>query len=302
MRIRLKDLLQHNRLILAAVLAAVATCGGAAGQDETAEPTALNEALHAPSTLRAELLAGVWAARLGGEVRHDTGAGGSQLVVETELNLDDLEATANLELMLRKGDYALHLSGFGFSTSSRGAFDARPSGTGPQQFGSLTLTDGEQIRSDFDFTSAAVELQFFATDLQDMELLDDSDVTLLLAPTLSARWVHTEHSISTLTASDEVDGEWLAFMVGVSMQTEWRPDIDSPWLDHITFDMSVAIGPAIGGMGGYIWQVRTGIHIGITPQFGVLFGYRLVELNLENDDYEIEAGLQGLFLAGSVRF
>jgi len=34
----------------------------------------------------------------------------------------------------------------------------------------------------------------------------------------------------------------------------------------------------------------------------VLIGYRLIELDVENDDYSMDGGLQGLFLAGSFRF
>ncbi len=284
------------------IVAALVVCAGATAQQDNSGVDPLNQALRKSQASRAELLAGVWVPRLGGESRLDTGLGSTQIVFETELHLDDIEATPNLELTLRRNEYALHISGFDFSTSNRGEFDARPMGTGPQQFGSLTLADGDPIRSDFDFTSAAVELQFLNLGPLDEELLDDPDVTISLSPTIAARWVHTEQSISTSTASENARGQWLGFLIGFTSETVWHLDPEVPIVDWISFEFAVAIGPAIGGDGGFIWQVRGGLHVGITPEFGLLFGYRLVELDLDGNDFEIDGGLQGLFVAGSIRF
>jgi hypothetical protein len=205
-------------------------------------------------------------------------------------------------LTLAKADFALHLSGFDFSTSSRSTFDARPEGVGPQQFGSLSLSDDDPFRADFDFSSAAVELQFLRLGMGDPQPVDEPGASMSVVPTLAARWVGVEQSISSLGASEQADGAWLGVLVGVSMQTIWRPEMDQPIIDSVTFGVAAAIGPALGGDGGFMWQVRTGIHVAITPQFGVEFGYRLVELDVEGDDLDIQAGLQGLFLGGSIRF
>ena len=40
----------------------------------------------------------------------------------------------------------------------------------------------------------------------------------------------------------------------------------------------------------------------ITKNFGLMIGYRLVELDVEDGDYKLDGGLQGLFFAGSLQF
>ena len=65
----------------------------------------------------------------------------------------------------------------------------------------------------------------------------------------------------------------------------------------------IGAGPAMGGDGGWAWQVRAGATLEIGGGISVMFGYRLLELDVEDEtDYEFDAGLQGLFIAGSIRF
>jgi hypothetical protein len=63
-----------------------------------------------------------------------------------------------------------------------------------------------------------------------------------------------------------------------------------------------AIGPAFGGDGGYAWSIRGGVTLEVVENVGINFGYRLLELNVEDDDWEFDGGLQGLFLGGTIRF
>jgi len=70
----------------------------------------------------------------------------------------------------------------------------------------------------------------------------------------------------------------------------------------VRFQAAGSIGPALGGDGGFMWHVRAGVNVDITPRLSAMFGYRLLELDVDNDAYTFEAGLQGLFFAGSYRF
>ena len=51
-----------------------------------------------------------------------------------------------------------------------------------------------------------------------------------------------------------------------------------------------------------MWHARVGLTHYFNRNIGVYFGFRLVDFNVENGDYELEGGLQGLFIAATVRF
>ena len=55
-------------------------------------------------------------------------------------------------------------------------------------------------------------------------------------------------------------------------------------------------------MGGTMASVQAGLSIDFTPSIGGVFGYRLQELGAEDGDYAFNAGLQGLFIGGEIRF
>ena len=86
------------------------------------------------------------------------------------------------------------------------------------------------------------------------------------------------------------------------LELNYRPEERIPGLALFRIQAAVAGGPAFGGDGGGMWQVRAGITVGFTEMLGVMIGYRLVELNVDNGPYTFNGGLQGLFLAGSLRF
>jgi hypothetical protein len=75
-----------------------------------------------------------------------------------------------------------------------------------------------------------------------------------------------------------------------------------PVIQRVHLSGTYSFGPAIHGGTGTIWQVRGEMGLNFTPNAGLVFGYRLVELDLEDDDFEVDGGLQGLFIAGRVTF
>jgi hypothetical protein len=51
-----------------------------------------------------------------------------------------------------------------------------------------------------------------------------------------------------------------------------------------------------------MWSVRATATVYVTEQVGLEFGFRLLHLDVEDGDYELDAGLQGLLLGVNLRF
>jgi hypothetical protein len=259
----------------------------------------------APS-LEFELLAGAWLPRLNGDVSE--GSGAPDINLEDNLGLDDQEAAPNLELTIRTSEiWELILSGFDFSTESSGYF------SGSASFGSVVLNDGDPFEADFDITSVAAEVAValyrpFADGSKRAERMDNRTTDgryiadLRVSPMFGLRYLDVDQKLTASGVSETTGGEWLAVLLGADFTLEYRPRERLPWLDMFGLQASLSVGPAFGGDDGVAWQVRGGLTFQFTEHVGLLVGYRLIELDVENDDYSFNGGLQGLFLAGSFRF
>jgi hypothetical protein len=85
---------------------------------------------------------------------------------------------------------------------------------------------------------------------------------------------------------------------------EWRwkmRGVASP-IDSIGITAQALAGAIFGGDGGSMWTVQTGLSLYCTPSTALFFGYRLQELNAEDGTYTFDAGLQGLYMGGELRF
>jgi hypothetical protein len=256
--------------------------------------------------LEFELLAGAWLPRLNGDASE--GSDAPDINLEDSLSLEDQEATPNLELTIRKGEiWELILSGFDFSTESSGYF------SGSTSFGSVVLNDGDPFEADFDITSVAAEVAValyrpFADGSMRAEGMDNRTTDgryitdLRISPMFGLRYLDVDQKLTASGVSETTGGEWLALLLGVDLTLEYRPQERLPCLDMFGIQASLSVGPAFGDEVGTLWQVRGGLTFQFTEHVGVLIGYRLIEANVENDDYSFDGGLQGLFLAGSIRF
>ena len=261
----------------------------------------------APDNLQITLLPGVWLPRLDG--KSSLGPAGNQDIrLAAQLDLDRSEPTVNIELSIRKHErWEIILSGMDFSTDSAGSF------SGNATFGSVVLNDGDPFQATFDITSVAVELSFgtyrpFTRDQERVAELanrgqkDHYIAELTVAPLLALRYVDVKQVVTSGGASEVTGGEWAGLLAGLQITLDYWPEQDIPVLQMLRLQGGIAVGPALGGEGGLMWQVRGGVTIQFTEQFGVMIGYRLLELDVETDDYALNGGLQGLFLAGSLRF
>ncbi len=276
-------------------------------QDPAAATTtpALDPEPHSES-LHADLLAGVWLPRLGGTSSLN-GSGALDLADDYQLN--GMDNAPNIELTIRKGEfYDLLLSGFGFSSGALVAFPTAGS------FGPVAIAQGDAVQSSFDITSLNAELGFnvwrpYTKTPQLVEKYHNRTADgrhyvcdLRLTPLLGARFIEASQTVTNLTASTTAEGEgaWLAVYGGFQMTCDWRPELTL--LRLVRLQGGLGLGPALGGDGGFMWQIRAGLTVHPSENFGVTLGYRLVELNVENEGWELDGGLQGLFIAGSIRF
>jgi hypothetical protein len=237
---------------------------------------------------------GLWVPRLGGE-------NGPDILVEEAFDLDNSESVFNLEVAMRKNDYwQIDLSGFDFETSQSGQF------SGNADFAGLELNEGDPFDASFGITSAAIELSWWQWDVCRIGHYHGEKpcrVDLRFAPLLGMRYIDVEQTID-LPGEGRVEtgGEWLAAFAGMNLQMRYDTHDSFPLIDFLEIDGSLAIGPTFGGDGGAMAQIRTGVTAFFNQNVGFTFGYRLLQVDVENDPYEFQGGLQGLFFAGTIRF
>ncbi len=285
------------------VLASTALAGAALQGEPPVGPLSLSGA---PATsLEVTLLVGVWAPRMVGEVA----LGGAPIKVNDEFDLNGDEATLNVELAIRKDEiWELWFGGFDFSTDVTGTF----LGSGAT-FGSLALGTGVPYSSRFEMTSVAAELSVTvwrpyadghsrAMGQRNRTWDGHYGTDLRFSPQFGMRYVDVDQSVTTAAGTEDAGGEWLAVYAGLVMELDYRPRQGVPGFTLFRLQVSSALGPVLGGDGGSMWQVRAGGTFQFTETFGVMVGYRLVELDADNGGYTLNGGLQGMFLAGSIRF
>ena len=76
--------------------------------------------------------------------------------------------------------------------------------------------------------------------------------------------------------ADQRDPPWTPLALADRVAHCAVPDVSIAGVDSFQIEVSGAAGPAIGGDGGYIWQVRGGVRAYFTPSFAGYLGYRLV--------------------------
>ncbi len=292
----------------AAIITAAALGLAEGGAAQTTRPQGPPVAVSRPS-VEVAVTSGIWAPRLGGKARLGPSASAERIDLADQFGLDDTEATFNFELTVRKQEiWDLVLGGFHFSTDSTVSF------RGSSDFGPLSLDDGDTVRTSFEISSFSVELHVgmwrpYAGDdgappnprhlTRDGRFIAD----LRFTPQFGMRYLDIDQTVEEVGVGVvQTGGEWVAVYAGMGFELQYRPENRLPWLDMLEGEASFALGPALGGDGGFMWQVRGGLTLHFTDHFGLMVGYRLVELDLEVDDYELTGGLQGLFFAGEIRF
>ena len=234
---------------------------------------------------------GVWMPRLGGTVKDGTDA----IDFESNVQLHTRESSPLVEFEIDPFDGALlKCSIFDFSTSSSGTY------VGNDIFGSVTFQQGERWRGSTDIQSIG-----FTASLDYIAPYKTSEnATLAFAPVVGLRWfgVKTQLSNTTRGTTQEHQDGWVALIVGFEMHFTWDTSEVTNIVDSVAISSEFVGGVLTGGDGGSMWGVQAGIEFEFSPSLGGYFGYRLQELNAEDGAYTFDAGIQGLYVGGQLRF
>ena len=247
------------------------------------------EAQHVES--HALIRGGVWLPRLGGTIED----GGGKVDFETNINLRSRESVPMVEFSLTPiQDLTMSMSFFDFSTSGVGGY------VGNDVYGGMALNAGDNWSASTQLQSVGFEAAwsiwkpYQATDA----------ATLSFAPVAGLRWFGVDAKLGNTTTAQEVThkNSWVSLQAGLEMEFRWDTRKALGWADSIALEGQLMIGSMFGADGGSMWSVQAGISIDFSPSFGGFFGYRLQELSAEDANYTFEAGLQGLFMGGEIRF
>jgi hypothetical protein len=255
------------------------------------------------STLRLDVAAGVWLPRLLGDVT--LGPNGTKLDVQDDLGMDDLEPSFSGSLALGRGEWQVRVDGFDFSTAATTTFIA-PGGA-PAVYGPLILNTGDVISSSFDMTSFSAELGWWPLHPCECgKVMSNGElckVDFRLGLLGGFRYLDIDQSVNQIGVGQvDTGGEWTVLHGGLMLDLFY--DVKDIWPIVEAFEIYAAAsaGPALGGDGGFMYQVRTGFLLHFTANASFMFGYQIVNIDAENGDFELNAGPQGLFIGGAVRF
>lgn len=284
---------------LTVVSAVLVTVGSALGQSSE-EAAAGPPADSAGASLAFQLTLGAWLPRLDGTAKLGPSVFAEHIDLKRQVDLHDMETVFNGELtMTVNNDWQILLSGFDFSTEGEGQF------SGFSDFGDLRFFTGDRYRASFDISSYAAEWVFpIGEPLGTIAGPAEGETTSLsFAGQLGLRWTEVDYAMESLDfgGSETAGGEWLAPYFGIRFNLQHEPEPAWPLIKRLDIDVSTAAGPSIDGGGGF-WQLRAGLTCYFTNNFGLTIGYRLLEMDFSDDEYDTDAGLQGLFAGGSIRF
>lgn len=251
-----------------------------------------------PNDLHFSFTPGVWLARLGGDVKLGPSTAAAHINLENDFDLDSQETAFNFEMAVTKGErWQIDASGFDFSTDARGTFGFDGA------FGDAAFTAGDAFKSSFDMTSVALAVSYWQWHPID-SIEKDGNLDLRFSYGGGIRWLDVDQDL-TLTDTDTTasgDGEWLIPELILQLNFKYQLPGSFPVLDAFEVLGYGSIGPAIGGDGGVVYSLRAGIRFWFCQNASLDFGYRLLEADVQSDDYEFQGGLQGLFLSGTIRF
>ncbi len=252
----------------------------------------------APPRLEVSVRSGAWIPRLDGEVALGADSGNPNIQLTEQFDLGDSEFVVNAELTLRFDDrWYVRLTGLDFSTDTASNF------AGTATFGAVTLNDGDAFTAAVDMTSVSLEAGLdLSRPVPDRRRHEPAGVSVRLAGVAGLRFLRVDQDVVRLAGGSEAaTGNWLALYAGADIELRWAADPARPRGRGLALDVGFAVGfDAV--QGGFLAQVHAGLTLEVTDNFGFEVGYRLLEVDFEDAPYGFDAGLQGLFIGGVLRF
>lgn len=261
------------------------------GYADDGQPTAEDVAQQAAAPLTFSITPGVWLVRL----RGDSSWGGGSLTYNDQLGMDELEPSFRGEFRVGRDDWGIWMMGTSFSTSGTGRFGRNGTWAG------LDYAAGESNSSSFDMTNIAIEGQW-----NPLDLIGEPNAHIPLFLTFGGHvgglYTDMKQTLDFGGNATESKGEYASLYGGIQALLRMDTMDRLSWLHHIEFRASGSAGATLGHDGGTMWQVRADLRFFFTENIAVLFGYRLLELNISNDQYEANPSLQGLYVGATIDF
>jgi len=242
---------------------------------------------HEPAMFRV----GAWIPRLGGTIQD----GGGTVDVETNIRLSARETVPLVEFSLQPiEDITLSFSVFDYSTSGSGLY------RGSTLFGGMTLLPGDSWAASTSMQSVGFEAAWDV--IEPFE--GRGQTTLSFAPVIGLRWYGVDTTLQDVTSALSVthNNGWVALQAGAQMLFHWDTRDLSDMFDSIAIGSQLMLGTLFGADGGSMWSMQAGLTAEFSPNVAGFFGYRLQELDAEDGAYIFNAGLQGLYIGGEIRF
>jgi hypothetical protein len=249
-----------------------------------------------------EIVAGVWFPRLGGEVQ--LGAGGTVFRIDREIRTDEAEATPLVEVSILddEGFMSWRFHGFDFSGDVSGRTNRALT------FGSLSFAAGDAYEASTDFSSVGFEHVIHRWTAIDPGAttgpgIGRGEARLDFSAIAGLRWIGVEQRITRVGDGVASPGaDWLAAYAAARMEFTWAPEGGFIVGRSFRITGEYGLGPGLNAGGGTVWHVRAGGELEFTDSIRGFFGYRLLELNLEDGDWTFDSGLQGLFVGATIQF
>jgi hypothetical protein len=232
-----------------------------------------------------------WIPRLSGTMQD----GGGFLDMESNFDVHDEEATPYISFSLIPiNDVTVSVSVYDFSISESGVF------SGNKTFGSMAMGNGDSYNATIGITSVEWEASWDTV----KPYAKSAGTALTFAPIVGLQWFGVDNQLENVTNDESVthDNSWVSLHGGVRVGLDLDTQVFTTMIDSISFESQFMAGVLFGDDGGSMWSVRTVIAIHVSPTVSGQFGYRLQELNAEDGAYTFDAGLQGLYFGGEIRF
>ena len=210
-----------------------------------------------------------------------------------DFELDDSEPTFTADFSARKHQqWQIKAGGFDFATDSHGVFD------GHAVFGGLTLNPGDEFSASYDLVSFNIEATWLFTAVP-----EHNGSQLLIGATAGFRYIDIDQTVVQIgVGREDTGGEWVSPYLGVELELRWGCRDFLKFVNQVQIAGGVGFGPTLGGDGGSMTQIHADMTFMFTDNFGAFFGYKLMDIHAENDDYETNSGLEGLYFGATFRF
>lgn len=247
-----------------------------------------------PPALEFRINAGVYLPRLVGTTRLGPSPAAKTLDFRYDIDLNEKKTVPHVEVMFIKDRrWQLMFNGFEYETSRTAVFESF------SDYGSLSLAPGDTYRGEFRMGSFAMELSRRQWRFYE----DDEDVDFFFSPTIGLRLFDIRQVLEEPGVGREVVKEdYLNAYIGMQMDMHWRARETLRFIERLEINGGLFGGPALGAKRGYGWSVRANLSLFFTENLSFTFGYRLYELEIDDGDYELHGGMQGIFIGGTLRF